>query len=499
MSKASRDERVARRREQREQRRKAAEQRRLRRIRRSIIRRYYNKIQSRLRRKSKILAKRVKALEAIRLKTHGLNAFMSGFGLRIRTRETVNSIPSRIKAGVYSWFAPSFANHADWYVYPRPHGNAAISEFCEDEIHAGPPWEDGGPFKHFVRRDPYPSLVSNGTYYSSSRNYKYEGGFLLDMRPPINWDLAFSDREVDYTALGTTAWHRFKPGRPGADLGIFLGEIRDVPETLARTAKGFATAWKAIGGTKGAFGPRHVADHWLNTQFGWLPFVNDVRKFYKTYVNCERMLQQIRSQNGHWQRRGGTILRIREEDQVGGDTEHTAHSLCPSSYFYADPTKTGHYEIWRIKETHVWFRASFRYYIPDIESVKWSKMAVARLFGLEFTPSLLWELTPWSWLIDWFSNAGDVFANADNGLAENLTARYAYVMGETKYSYNVTSFHDIETSPISDSVTYVAKHQLRQAASPFGFGLSYSTLSGRQTSILAALGESRLKLLGNLR
>jgi hypothetical protein len=107
----------------------------------------------------------------------------------------------------------------------------------------------------------------------------------------------------------------------------------------------------------------------------------------------------------------------------------------------------------------------------------------------------VWELTPWSWLADWFTNVGDVVANMSTGYAENLAAQYAYVMGTTQISTCWDTSLNTKQGVIHNSSGYTETYKHRVGASPFGFGLTSNDFSARQWSILAALGLSRLKFI----
>jgi hypothetical protein len=143
--------------------------------------------------------------------------------------------------------------------------------------------------------------------------------------------------------------------------------------------------------------------------------------------------------------------------------------------------------------TDEWFEASFRYWIPDIGSPNWTKRATAALFGISPTPSLLWEVLPWSWLSDWFGNVGDVLANLSQNAAENLVAKYAYYMAssETRIYVSDTTYLTGNLQ-VSASAISIARSKYRTAASPFGFGLTSASLTAKQASILGALGISRM-------
>jgi len=420
-----------------------------------------------------------------------------GLGMRTRIRETEgNSVGSALMGTAY-WFSdsnPPWKYHADVYAYTNLKEFGDRQEYCLDELHAGPPFRSGGPFFHFVKNLPSARKVNVGTYFSLNGSYKYVGGFFINYTPPLNWDIAFADRDVSFSADGATGWNRSKPGRVGADLGQTFGEIRDVPLMLKHTAKGFHDIWKSMGGHKRDFGPKVVADHWLNTQFGWLPFLNDIRKSIKTYLAFDKQFKQLVENNGQWQRRGCTVRTELDTEVIASDSQHTAHAPLQSSYFYSNPFQTGHYEVRRVHSLKSWFSASFKYYIPDIQSIEFKRWYIQQIFGMHVSPSLVWELTPWSWLVDWFSNAGDVISNITSPNYDGLVAQYAYVMGKIEDVYTISSCHNLGTSPINASITYSAKSESREAASPFGFGLSGPDLTPRQNSILAALGISRLRL-----
>jgi hypothetical protein len=118
---------------------------------------------------------------------------------------------------------------------------------------------------------------------------------------------------------------------------------------------------------------------------------------------------------------------------------------------------------------------------------------------LSLTPSVVYNIIPWTWLIDYFTNLGDVFDAISSGVEERFIADYFYVMREVSYTdYHQCSF-DVYTNWTASSTeridctwetTVTQKH--RTVASPFGFGLTDDSLSPLQLGILGALGLSRL-------
>jgi hypothetical protein len=156
-------------------------------------------------------------------------------------------------------------------------------------------------------------------------------------------------------------------------------------------------------------------------------------------------------------------------------------------------------KLTRIRETEYrqWFSGAFTYYLPIGYE---SRNALARvaaeastLLGLSLTPDVLWELTPWSWAVDWFSNAGDVIHNISRFADHGLVMRYGYMMEHSicKDTYILERSGLAGNVPVAP-LTLVTETKQRRPANPFGFGLTWEGLSSFQAAILAALGITRL-------
>jgi len=144
-----------------------------------------------------------------------------------------------------------------------------------------------------------------------------------------------------------------------------------------------------------------------------------------------------------------------------------------------------------------------KYYLPSLDvpggdSDSLLNPLVQRLLGLDITPHLAWSLTPWSWLIDWYTGVGNMIANMQSLLQDSLVAKYAYIMRHRRVTHNylhAQPFLDdtsgTKTVRAYGNITLEVKE--RAAASPFGFGLGNREFSDSQAAILAALGLSRLR------
>lgn len=416
-------------------------------------------------------------------------------------RDELNPTGGYIYTGRTFWFYNGRDNPMSWQYMSYPSAGPLLGhEVCIDDTNAGPPYKTGGPFTLGRWSQDKRSIFGNGTLMGKN-GWRYEGGFYFGspywtandfaslFSDSPNRDIIASESGVedalsDAYSLGATGWNRARPGRPSAELGVALAEIRELPRMLKTTALAFKRGTKSLS--------NRAADQWLNSQFGWKPFLGDIRDMISTYFSMENQLRFLRNHNGKWLHRSCT-LNNQTELECNEETGRTHIFPTLTSNFYDAWTA----DDWWIKtETSVsdrqWFEGRFRYYIPNINSVYWERNAVRKLYGINLTPSLVWELVPWSWLIDWFSNVGDVISNLDNNLADNLVAQYAYVMETKEWEATITSGCNFLGGPISATWRQCCTSKARAAASPFGFGLSSEAFTGRQWSILSALGISRL-------
>jgi len=249
-----------------------------------------------------------------------------------------------------------------------------------------------------------------------------------------------------------------------------------------------------------------LADEYLNLEFGWRPFVQDVREMYSLWKRLDKVLADLKRQNGKWQRRYAALdkenaTEVVEDESVpygffgvgGGNLSHVLR-----------PTQTLRYASLRT-ERKTWFVGSFRYWIPDVSSSLWNARARAALFGALPTPQVLWEVMPWSWLIDWFLDVDDTLGWISPGAVDNLVCRYSYIMRREKRTLDlvattIQSGADNAGSQVWPELRgqdgavrsrFITETKARvPGGNPFG-GSVNTTLTSRQVGILAALGISR--------
>lgn len=374
-------------------------------------------------------------------------------------------------------------------VYFPSYENYKLSEKreCWDFTHPGPPYKEGGPLELKSMR--FVSFPDNGGEFIK-KPYRYSGSFVVNYPTLASVNL-YNGYYKTAATWGATAWNRFRPVKPKAGLGQMLAEARDFLSLFKLGVQYF----------------RDLGGAYLNSQFGWRPFLMDVLKWYKTMDEMQKSIDWIRKNNRKWIRRGGTVM----ESYSTGITNKLSSSLgypVLPSYFYAGAKQGPTYETITIGD-RIWFEARMKFFVDDDYydlgdgkhfSTVFNSKLVRKLTGFELTPALLWELLPYSWLQDWLWNFGDIVANWTNSGFDNLVAKYAYIMRSRsvygRYVYNDTILTDTGPVAVQATALTMVDYKERASASQWGFGqLSGEDLSARQWAILAALGLKSLPIL----
>jgi hypothetical protein len=290
--------------------------------------------------------------------------------------------------------------------------------------------------------------------------------------------------------LGTTAIARTSPVAPSASLATFLGSLF----TEALPGIPLLKVWKDSTNLFRSYG-----DEYLNIQFGWYPFLSDIKKIVTSVVKATDILNQ-------YVRDEGKIVRRRYSFP-------TTHTLTETTTANKQPYPAGlstlGYETNAYRGTltktvdvtaSYSFSGAYEYKIPLAKDSLFGLTRAAselnKLFGFKLTPDVMWQITPWTWLADWIGNMGDVMSNISNFGHNGLVLKYGYMMGHslTTTTYRLDGIR-YKQVPYQGPLTYtfISEEKRRVRATPYGFGLNIDDFSDQQWAILIALGLARSK------
>jgi hypothetical protein len=328
------------------------------------------------------------------------------------------------------------------------------------------------------------------------------GGRRWEYRGPLWCSIVgdpYSSAGIDPTpsvieGWGNDAISQTIPTESEASLAQFMGELRE--------------RFPSVPGAQflyhGIRNPQKTAgDEFLNLEFGVKPMIKDITDLASSVINFRKIVDQFDRDSKQWIRRkkmladtSDTSLVVNGPGNVAAFSSVVANATNPISRMFSGvPLALDK----RIEfSQRVWFSGCYTYYLHKADSfmdrvARYEQLA-NKLLGSRITPSTVWELTPWSWLIDWHVDVGSYLRSLEAFRSDSLTLRYGYLMCETRtkiiYTVPVNMKSRLGTYFGSPSVSFEKSSKTRTRANPYGFG-STSNYSPRQWAILGALGLSR--------
>jgi hypothetical protein len=336
--------------------------------------------------------------------------------------------------------------------------------------------------------------ASSGVFYDGRFVPQTDGLFLGNGVDGFPQNVKDYSRESDLNIIGSKLIASSQPTRPEAGLSQAVLELKDgLPSfILADLFKRKGRAANTIGG------------EFLNYEFGLLPLASDIIKTAEAVLKFNQIRKQYEKDSGKVVRRKRGIPDTSEvslQKQYRGDvatygTPNWNSTLL--SYLWQDRLPKADISLTQTYNRSVWFSGAFTYYLASgtdfASKMERYEQLANKLLGTRITPSVIWELTPWSWLVDWFSDVGVFINNVTAFQQDGLVMRYGYLMCEEVHTTNIM-FDGIRLYDGSLQRTVVSQYKRtrkrRLRATPYGFGINLDSLSGGQWAILAALGLTK--------
>lgn len=194
----------------------------------------------------------------------------------------------------------------------------------------------------------------------------------------------------------TQLFARTNPSRPDYVPLTLLQDLIDVPRQLKDVGRLITTK-------KNRLTPKEAGNQYLGYQFGWRPLVEDVK-------NLLDLQKHIHDRVGELDRLQKTPEGLKRRLHLGrwtGEFERLGIFVESGSGYYS------HAVNWYI-HTNVnrwgtirWKPSSIPGHNPkDADTIAQAKRIVSGL-SLEALQKGAWDLLPWTWIVDWFTNIGD--------------------------------------------------------------------------------------------
>lgn len=244
----------------------------------------------------------------------------------------------------------------------------------------------------------------------------------------------------DWEAASGRAYQAMKPS-VGSDLNVtvFLAELGDLDRMfkLYDQRHGFL---------------KNLASGHLNYNFGWKPFVRDLKEIISRAVD--------------WQTRLGDFLKRENTPQVRHYGESLGWNSTFSQTYSSAPQgcrKTITLNLQKYSAT-----MKYRYSIPQMSGLEQQVRGFLDAFGLARPASTLWELIPFSFVVDWFVNVGGFIRSNERDWLEpvlNITdfchsIKYTY-SGKEEFQRGLGSWATSVTTESSVYRRYVSVPNMR--------------------------------------
>jgi hypothetical protein len=269
---------------------------------------------------------------------------------------------------------------------------------------------------------------------------------------------------------------RTNPSRPVVTPLTLIQDMVEIPKMLHDVGKVLSAAG---GNLPSGLHPKVQANMHLALSFGWAPLVEDIHNLLS--------LQQ------HIDRRAGELSRLysvgglKRRIHLGtyGAESTTANHLATS---YAGGVVQG--KLQRFTQcqrwgTVRWLPSHLPPYHPGEKELIAKARQVALGLSSEGTLEGVWDVIPWTWVIDWFANIGE-FALAFSNTVPALSYEPCIMTHTVTPSLFTPTFRSSGLQGGNGLITYESKERTHDA------------IPTPSTTFLPFLGRKRLSILGAL-
>lgn len=233
---------------------------------------------------------------------------------------------------------------------------------------------------------------------------------------------------------------------------------------------------------------------YLNTVFGIQPTTDDVKNFNTALGTYDKVVKQYMRDADKLIRRRTKRFLLPEEVTVEAYATNpvTVGGRSVSANLCSNSSGT----ITTRTNREVWYSGAFKYHVPkDLSSFERNLFEWQRAYKIIPDPADIWNLLPFTWLSDWFSNGGNALRHLFLQSTEGATQVYGYVMCQSQvqktYVWTGRLMINGVLTPCSITAEVVKTIKQRARVSPFGVHFTGVDLTPRQLAILAALGAAK--------
>jgi hypothetical protein len=271
------------------------------------------------------------------------------------------------------------------------------------------------------------------------------------------------------------------PSRPSITPLTLMQDVIDLPRMIRDSGRLLRTP-------RNLMNAKQLANANLLAQFGWLPLIGD--------------LHAILDFGSTVQKRHGELAKLYDRGWIGrtvqlgtarfDDDSGKTPKLISTSQFGCEPSpsfrwsRTTHCRKWGSSRWKLSQRPPYR---PSDAEVLAQAKRLASGMTVEGMARGLWEIMPWTWLLDWFTHTGGFIRSYSNTVPATLTS--CCVMVEKRTESSFLRMDNTSVTGGEGTTSYISKS--RGVGHPSLFNISLPNISANSMSILGSLFVQRLK------
>nr|QDH87137.1 MAG: hypothetical protein H4Bulk462300e1158_000003 [Leviviridae sp.] len=271
-------------------------------------------------------------------------------------------------------------------------------------------------------------------------------------------DVSSYPGELPAAEYASQAVSRTTPNHPKVDMVQNVLEFRDIPRILHFAGQTLITK---------------LSENYLRYQYGIVPLVRDVKRtldFQDLVMRRVKDLEKLRSPKGL--RKSVTL------DNLSASVVNNNVFLHSDGIQWVETLTT---ICQKIVRGHVRYSPLADY--SHLNQREMYDLATKAFYGLEVSFSSLWEAMPWSWMIDWFTNVGDILEQSRNVISLSCTS--CSLMYHTRRE---VVFHNYDNGAhFCKGGRVVRERKQRIPASPTDLSAHMPFLTAYQVGIAASL------------
>lgn len=245
----------------------------------------------------------------------------------------------------------------------------------------------------------------------------------------LNADNVMADNSLSLLAKCNVQRRSFNLFRSAA-------ELRDLPETLRTTVRGLKDVWQLAYETSRRRNPlvkikgfhKKVANQYLNKEFGWDLLVQDALGLLLTPARVAEQLNYLLDRQGE-----ATTFRAQRKyvESLSSPPGFTYETMANEVAVSTETIGTREVELRCMVNCNVDF--------PRLSLPKLREHITTRLWGIDPSPVDIYNLYPWTWLLDWFTGFGDYVNAIDTINSDRSIINFGFIsyksLGEIRTEY----------------------------------------------------------------